>query len=389
MSDEAAAQLLRSDCPLVLIEAAAGCGKTFQGAAYAEDVASSLGDGRVLILTHTHGACGVFAERTKRVSGKVEIRTIDALIAQIATAYHKSLDLPHDMASWAWQNDGEGFKTMAAKSAAFLDAQPMVAKALARRYPVVICDEHQDSSADQHAVVMALYRGGSRLRIFGDPLQRIYDARSELEARRGRERWEAIRAAEVCEKLDSPHRWKDGCPELGQWILYARTCLENEEPIDLTSNRPASVRVLTGNNLCRAHAGYQLSNHHRRPIDSLVNKSDQLMILASHNDLISALGAFWGRRISIWEGHTREALAALVDVLRNESGDAEALAAGMTTFMGCIGVGFSASSHGDRLLKEVREGCVRSTVGKPANIQEIARRIVEVPSHVGVAADSN
>ena len=32
MSDEAVAALLRSDQPLVLVEAAAGCGKTYQGA---------------------------------------------------------------------------------------------------------------------------------------------------------------------------------------------------------------------------------------------------------------------------------------------------------------------------------------------------------------------
>ena len=32
----------------------------------------------------------------------------------------------------------------------------MIATAAARRYPVVLCDEHQDSSGDQHAIVMAL-----------------------------------------------------------------------------------------------------------------------------------------------------------------------------------------------------------------------------------------
>lgn len=210
MSDQAAAELLRSDRPLVLIEAPAGCGKTFQGAAYAKDVAGTIGEGRLLILTHTHAACGVFAERTRSTGTRVETRTIDALIAQIATVYHKSLDLPPDPASWAWQDNGKGFDIMAAKVAAFLDYQPMVARALARRYPVIICDEHQDSTADQHAVVMALHQCGAMLRIFGDPLQSIYGRRSDKAAQHDRERWETLKQQAAHEKLDYPHRWKDG-----------------------------------------------------------------------------------------------------------------------------------------------------------------------------------
>jgi DNA helicase-2/ATP-dependent DNA helicase PcrA len=101
--------------------------------------------------------------------------------------------------------------------------------------------------------------------------------------------------------------------------------------------------------------------------------------------LVTALSAFWGRRIPIWEGHTREALAALVTVLRQKSGDAEALAAGLIAFLRDVATGFSNSSHGDRLLREVREGCRRNTIGKPANIQAIARLIIDEPSHGGIA----
>ena len=144
MSDTSVAQLLRSDEPLVLVEAPAGCGKTFQGAAYAGDVAETLGQGRLLILTHTHAACSVFAERTKRSGGHVEIKTIDALIGQIASAYHNTLGLPANLASWGYKNNGRGFGILAEKVAALLNYQPMISRALARRYPVVICDEHQD-----------------------------------------------------------------------------------------------------------------------------------------------------------------------------------------------------------------------------------------------------
>ncbi len=103
MPDQSVFDLLRSDEPLVVIEAPAGCGKTYQGAEYAHDIAPTLGNGRMLILTHTNAACDVFGERTRGVSrNAVEIRTIDALICQIAAAYNKVLDLPPDPTVWAY-----------------------------------------------------------------------------------------------------------------------------------------------------------------------------------------------------------------------------------------------------------------------------------------------
>jgi len=129
-----------------------------------------------------------------------------------------------------------------------------------------------------------------------------------------------------------------------------------------------------------------LSKTHRPPIDKLVREADQLMILASQNVLVAALRAFWWRTIPIWEGHTRESLAALVAILRVEQGNAEALAEGLIAFVGSVAVGFSKSSHGDRLLDEVRNGATRHTIGKPANIQAVAQCLLTAPSHTGVAA---
>lgn len=385
MSDETVEALLRSDQPLVLIEAAAGCGKTYQGAGYARDASVTIEDGRLLILTHTHAACSVFAERTKGAGSKVEIKTIDALIMQIATAYHQALGLPSNLSSWAWRDNGNGFSIMAVKVAAFLSAHPMVAKALATRYPVVVCDEHQDSNADQHEVVMALHRNGATLRIFGDPLQRIYGGKTAKEAKADQDRWEALKQVATCEVLDTPHRWQTGCTELGKWILSARESLQANQPIDLTGPKPDSLTVLIANNTARQHGGYILSKDQRKPIDQVVAKSDQLMILASQNELIAALRAFWMRRIPIWEGHTRGALAGLVAVLRDKEGEAEGVAQGLIEFVSSVTVGFTLRSHGDRLLQEIREGCVRRTIGKPANIQAIARLMLENPSPKGVS----
>lgn len=386
MSDEAVAALLRSNQRLVLIEAAAGCGKTYQGASYAKDAIATIGAGRLLILTHTHAACSVFAERTKGAGTRVEIKTIDALIMQIATAYHQAMGLPANLATWAWRDNGNGFSIIASKVAAFLRGHPMVAKALATRYPVVICDEHQDSSDDQHEIVMALHRSGALLRILGDPLQRIYGDKTAKGAKADQERWDALKNDAVCEVLDTPHRWQAGCIELGTWIQAARQSLQMGEPIDLTASRPPSLTVLVANNAAKQRGGYALSRDDRRPIDRLVDNSDQLMILASQNDLVSALRAFWWRKVPIWEGHTRDALAGLVATLKDKHGDAEAVAQGLIEFMSSVSVGFTPSSHGDRLSQEIRQGCARKASGKPANIQAIARLILENPSFKGVSS---
>src|SRR5258708_31062606 len=87
VSDDSVRQALRSDAGLVVVEAPAGCGKTHQGADYVGEVAGNNRD-RVLILTHTHAACSVFAERTLGIGPHVEIRTIERLVAHVATACH-------------------------------------------------------------------------------------------------------------------------------------------------------------------------------------------------------------------------------------------------------------------------------------------------------------
>jgi len=385
MSDETVAKLLRSRERLVIIEAAAGCGKTFQGATYAHEVASNLGTGRLLILTHTHAACSVFASRTKSAGSRVEIKTIDALIAQIALAYHRPLELPRNLTSWAWEDGGKGFEIMAAKVAGFLRHQPIVARALARRYPVIICDEHQDSSVDQHDVVMALLSAGAAVRIFGDPMQRIYGATSDKAARRDRTRWDGLKALGAGGKLVVPHRWDNGCSRLGKWIIQARENLEGGVPIDLTRDVPSSVKILEGDNISLKRTGYQLTKQHRTPIDEILRANSQLMILASQNELVTALRAFWWRSIPIWEGHTREALGALVQAVREGQGNAEKLAHGVIAFMGSVAAGFSPTSHGDRLIQEVLTGAARPTTGKPANIQTVARCLLRNPTHTGVS----
>ena len=104
VTDDSVRAALRSDAPLVLVEAPAGCDKTHQGADFARETAVAGNSGRLLILTHTHAACSTFSARAKGVGSRIEIRTIDSLIGQIAS-YHAGLQLPADIPSWIRQRE--------------------------------------------------------------------------------------------------------------------------------------------------------------------------------------------------------------------------------------------------------------------------------------------
>lgn len=386
MSDASVAAALRSQARLVVIEAPAGCGKTYQGAGYAYDLAPTLGHGRLLVLAHTHAACDVFATKARSASARIEIRTIDSLIAQIAAAYHTVLGLPADPSAWARRNPGIGYKQLAYKVAHLLDQAPMVAHAMTQRYPVVICDEHQDCSSDQHAVAMALHRAGAALRVFGDPMQRIFGGRAD-DAAAGAAQWSVlVKRADGCETLDTPHRWFPDSDKLGQWILAARETLRGGGKIDLRGALPAGLTVLVAENQAQRQDGYQVSTPDRKPIDAIVGARSPLLILAAHNATVNALRSFFNRRIPIWEGHTRDGLSALVAHIQQNKGDPTAIAQGMVKFLSEVAVGFSPTAFSSEFLKEIAAGCSARRRGKPATLQELGRYLLAQPDHHGVAA---
>lgn len=384
MSDDSVRYALRSDLPLVVVEAPAGCGKTYQGADYARELAQAGGPGRPLILTHTHAACSVFSDRTKGTRAKIEIRTIDSVIAHIASAYHAGLGIPADTAAWVRQHE-DGYAALALKVSTLLKRHPMIASALAQRHPFVICDEHQDSSGDQHSVVMALLDQGARLRVFADPMQKIFGDKT-LTGSCPPCDWTELKAkAHACEELDSPHRWSDGCPALGAWTLIARKTLMNGGAIDLRNGLPQGLNIVFAENQAQKNLEYSLSTQSRKPVDLFEQGQTSLLVLTRHNQTARSFRGFFNRRIPLWEGHTRSALENLVDAVNAGQGNCAALAAAIVTFMGEVGKGFSPSAFGDVFEQEAGEGCTKNRKGKPATIQELARCLVDDASHRGVA----
>jgi len=385
VSDDSVRTALRSDAPLVVVEAPAGCGKTHQGADYAREKAVAIGPNRLLILTHTHAACSVFSDRTKTAGSRVEIRTIDSAIAQIASAYHTGLGLPADTAAWLRLRGDKGYPELALKVASLLKRHPMIATSLAQRYPIIICDEYQDSSGDQHSVVMALLDQGAWLRMFADPMQNIFSERAVAGACPPCDWNKLTGQAQAFERLDTPHRWSTGCPELGFWTLKARSALMAGDKIDLRSGLPPSVYVIFAENQARRNLEYQLSGQDRKRVDQFEQSESSLLILTRYNQTARSFRGFFNRRIQLWEGHTRSGLEKLAASIQDSQGNPEALAGAVVTFIGDVGKGFSPSAFGDRFEQEAREGCTQIRRGKSVKIQELARFLVAEADHRGVA----
>ena len=383
MSDSSVEEALRSTHKLVVVEAPAGSGKTFQGAEYARAAANQLARGRVLILAHTHAACDVFAERT-RGQARAEIRTIDALTCAIASAYHKAIGLPADASAWA-RSQKNGYELVAAKVAMLLNASPLIPTSLAKRYPIVVCDEHQDASPDQHALVAALEKHGALVRIFGDPMQRIYGRLSDKLIVAELERWESLKKRAVAEKLDFPHRWSPERESFGHWLLSARETLRTGRKIVL-KGLPPGVRIVVAENTATKYGAFATGTAEAKAIYSLARELDSLLVLTSNNASADGLRSFFGRALPVWEGHVRVSLDALVASLADAAGAADKVAAATIRFVQDVAKGFSDSAFANKLRAEVASGCSVARRGMPQKLQALARLLLEQPTHQGVAA---
>ncbi|WP_167760223.1 UvrD-helicase domain-containing protein [Paraburkholderia pallida] len=384
MSDASTAEALRAEVQRVVVEAPAGTGKTYQAASYARDATAGLRKGqRVLILAHTHSACDVFSSRTADLGGRLRIGTIDSLVATIAKIYHRAIDLPSDIHAWSINRGPDCYAELAQKVRLLLVRSPSVAGAVAERHPIVICDEHQDASSDQHDIVETLAQAGAQVRFFGDPMQAIFNTGREREARELQWR-ELLATANAFERLDTAHRWATGSPALGAWVLEQREHLRTGGRVDLRHGLPHGLRLLRADNRSPRFGGFQVTPAERRPIDTLVRNSPNLLVLTAHNQMVFGLNAFWGARIPIWEGYTRSALGDLLAACRIRTGDPVALGRSVCTFLEAVGKGFSATAFGNRLIQELETNCAKPSRGKPAEIQSVAQLILQRPNHIGV-----
>jgi DNA helicase-2/ATP-dependent DNA helicase PcrA len=231
---------------------------------------------------------------------------------------------------------------------------------------------------------MALHKAGSIVRFLGDPMQIIYGGAGKG-TRLALDRWKSLTRMGGFGMLSNPHRWRSGSPGLGQWVLSAREALERGDAISLAGKLPRGLTVIHAANSARfARKALNMAVDDRRPVSALARNSQQLLILTVGNDRVDHLNAFFNRSMRIWEGHSRDELAALVASTRRCSGSAPDIAEAFLSFVSVTCTGFTASTHGQRLRQEVTEESVKSARGLPAHLQTLSRTLLENPDHRGV-----
>ena len=216
---------------------------------------------------------------------------------------------------------------------------------------------------------MSLPCNGARLLFFADPMQKIFKEANPYS-------WDGlVGSADRVQELDHPHRWAKGCPKLGKWTLNARQALKNGGKVDLRT-APPSVKVVRAANIAQKNLDYRLGPNDRRPIDAFEKKQSSLLVLTRYNETARALRSFFDRRILLWEGYTRSALEIFVQQLAQATVPEE-VAVAIMKFVDAVAVGFSPSEFGKRLGDEIADRCSKSTRGKPAMIQELAKLVLE------------
>lgn len=313
MTDEVR-RLLRSELRQVLIEAPAGCGKTHEAALLAMDAVCDLDDGqRILLLAHTNAAKEEFTRRTRIARSRIEVSTIDSFSVRLLRHYASAFGLPSPLdRNIGPRGEGVPFPRLARDAVQLLDRAPTIARLVSAKYPLIIGDEHQDASANQHSLLMRMSEaGGGRVRFFGDPMQAIFEDDEAVS-------WTDITdQVDASAMLDSPQRWRmsEETQQLGNWILEARAALSGGQPLPLET-APDSVTVAA----CDRTRGDAFPQRDARTISRhiwpFVNASgdDSLSILTYSNDAVYTIeSAAHSAGIRVNEGADYDATYRLLD----------------------------------------------------------------------------
>ena len=212
------------------VVAAAGCGKT---EIIVDAVAQSRG-GRQLVLTHTNAGISSLTKRFNKKCvhrSKYNLQTIASFAAKYAYAFPVLANAPPQ------EEFGEkNYYNQIYEGAEKVFLSVVGQKILMASYAGIFVDEYQDCNILQHKVIKALAEA-LPCRILGDPMQGIFDFGNNDLVDWDRDVYPHF---EYTGELKEPWRWVNTNPELGDWIMQTRKCLEDNEPVDL-SNLPMSV----------------------------------------------------------------------------------------------------------------------------------------------------
>jgi DNA helicase II / ATP-dependent DNA helicase PcrA len=184
-------QVVTATTPRVIVFGGAGSGKTTVALWSARQFLLSPNADlwhRVLFLTFSRTAVREIARRSGRtladVREKVEIHTFHAFANRMVTSFGRYAGLGRNLPPF--RSDAEG--RLLGKSARHLSYDdllplalqvlrtPRVRALVGQRWPLVICDEFQDTDNEQWELLVELAACGARLLMLADPHQMIYAA---------------------------------------------------------------------------------------------------------------------------------------------------------------------------------------------------------------------
>ena len=215
-----------------LVIAPAGHGKTH---AIAECL-KQCGDGRQLVLTHTHAGIAAIQKKLKKMqvaSTCYHIETIAGFAQSLVLAFLGSGKIPS-------REEDSYFPTVTLEACRLLAVESL-RTVLRISYKSLFVDEYQDCSDNQHKLIMQLAEI-MPTHIFGDEMQGIFAFDGAT-----RDFNKDLVDFKIYDELKTPWRWKvnGNCEALGQWILNTRHLLEQpRSTIRLTSDAEAHVKVV-------------------------------------------------------------------------------------------------------------------------------------------------
>lgn len=227
LSQEAITEIIRETTAGSVV-AAAGCGKTEQIALVVRDINDSATPlKKCLVLTHTFAGVDVLKKRFQKLEVSKQAYQLDTIASwclRYAIGYPKTSELgaanPKNNQEWA----------KVYPAAVKLIHSGCVDQVLKATYQMVLVDEYQDCSSDQHNLIVELKRL-LPVCIFGDPLQSIFKFDGTVD-------WDAKVASEFPQvaKLTHPWRWKrEGAnSSLGGRLVKLREQLEASANLDFS-----------------------------------------------------------------------------------------------------------------------------------------------------------
>lgn len=209
-----------------LIEAPAGCGKTFLISKILE---TSSFRKQILVLTHTHAGVAVIRQRAdvalvKRSSYKLS--TIDSWTYMLSTNFPKRSGYDRQESSTHRDHD------CILECTKLLLSKKCISEILTANYSLVLVDEYQDCSILQHEIICHI-ADIIPTYVFGDPMQSVFSFKNTPTPD-----WEldVCKRFPTLDKLSTPWRWinKDNEP-LGKWLLDQRKILKEGGRIDIST----------------------------------------------------------------------------------------------------------------------------------------------------------